>query len=126
MSAAPIVDTREQTAAEAERFARMECGAQELKERIDAGERVTLVDVREPYETMGGVIPGAVLIPLRELPGRWEELQNEDEIVCYCAIGARSLQAAAFLRERGLFNATSLDGGISGWIEAGGAIERRE
>ena len=110
--------------AEAESLARIEAGAQEVKERIDAGEPVVLLDVREPFETAGGIIPGARTIPLGQLPARWQELKDCNEVVCYCAIGARSLQAAHFLREQGLFNATSMDGGISAWMELGGAVVR--
>ena len=108
----------------AEALSTIECGAQEIKERLDAGEPVTMLDVREPSETAGGVIPGAILIPLGQLRARWEEVKDANEIVCYCAMGARSLQAAHFLREKGLFNATSLDGGISAWMEIGGKIAR--
>ncbi|MES2641601.1 MAG: rhodanese-like domain-containing protein [Myxococcota bacterium] len=108
----------------AEALSMIECSAQEIKERLDAGEPVTVLDVREPSETAGGIIPGALLIPLGQLRARWEEVKDANEIVCYCAAGARSLQAAHFLREKGLFNATSLDGGISGWMEIGGKIKR--
>jgi rhodanese-related sulfurtransferase len=108
----------------AETLSTIECGAQEMKERLEAGEPVTVVDVREPSETGGGIIPGAIRIPLGQLQARWEELKDENEIVCYCAAGARSLQAAYFLREKGLFNATSLDGGISAWMEVGGKVVR--
>ncbi len=108
----------------AEALSTIECGAQEIKERLDAGEPVTMLDVREPAETAGGVIPGAIRIPLGQLQARWEEVKDANEIVCYCAMGARSLQAAHFLREKGLFNATSLDGGISAWMEIGGKVVR--
>ncbi|MDP2317417.1 MAG: rhodanese-like domain-containing protein [Pseudomonadota bacterium] len=108
----------------AEALSTIECSAQEIKERLDAGEPVTVLDVREPSETAGGIIPGALLIPLGQLRARWEEVKDANEVVCYCAMGARSLQAAHFLREKGLFNATSLDGGISGWMEIGGKVTR--
>lgn len=108
----------------AETLSTIEAGAQEVKERLDAGEPVTMLDVREPSETAGGIIPGAIRIPLGQLQARWEEVKDANEIVCYCAIGARSLQAAHFLREKGLFNATSLDGGISAWMEIGGKVVR--
>ena len=98
----------------------IECGAQELKERLDAGETVTVLDVREPHETAGGIIPGAVVIPLGQLERRWVEVKDADEVVVYCALGARSLQAAGFLRTQGVFNATSGDGGIYAWTESGG------
>lgn len=110
--------------ADAESLARIECGAQELKERLDAGETVVTVDVREPAETSGGVIPGARLIPLREIYTRWEELKDANEIVCYCAGGGRSLEAATFLRQKGLFNATSMEGGFFAWRQIGGQVGR--
>lgn len=108
----------------AEALATIACGAQELWERIGAGEPVTVVDVREPFETLAGVLPDAIAIPLGELPSRWRELESANEIVCYCASGARSLEAARLLRDNGLFNATSLDGGIGAWMAAGGAVVR--
>ncbi len=100
----------------------IECGAQELKERLDAGETVRILDVRQPHETAGGVIEGALCIPLGDLERRWEELKDADEVVCYCALGARSLQAAGFLRSRGVDNATSMDGGVVAWQNAGGTL----
>ncbi len=108
--------------ADGEALATLEAGAQEVKERIDAGEPVVLLDVREPHETAGGIIPGARIIPLGQLQARWEELKDCNEVVCYCAIGARSYAAAGFLREKGLFNATSMDGGISAWMDLGGKV----
>ncbi len=100
----------------------IECGAQELRERLEAGEPVVIVDVRERYELENhGMIETAIHIPLRELPTRWKELKSANEIVCYCAAGARSYNAAMFLREKGLFNATSMDGGISTWRAIGAA-----
>ena len=120
---APVARTAEaEPVAEAESLATIECGAQELVERIGCGEFVVMVDVREPSEVASGVIPGARLIPLPELERRWRELEDADEIVCYCAVGARSLRAARFLREQGLFNATSLEGGFAAWRSAGGAV----
>lgn len=108
--------------ADAESLARIECGAQELRERLEAGESVVTVDVREPAETSGGIIPGARLIPLRQLYERWEELKDANEIVCYCAGGGRSLEAATFLRQKGLFNATSMEGGFFAWRQVGGKV----
>lgn len=122
--APPPPRTVEPVVEDAEALSTIECSPQELKERIGAGEPVVLLDVREPFETAGGVIPGARLIPLGQLRARWEEVKDADEIVCYCAAGARSLQAAHFLREKGLFNATSMDGGISAWMEVGGQVVR--
>ena len=112
----PSSSTRASTEARAQRRpTNIECGAQELKERLDAG-TVTVLDVREPHETAGGVIPGRD--PLGQLERRWVEVKDADEVV-YCAPGARSLQAAGFLRTQ-VSNATSMDGGIYAWTEIGG------
>lgn len=108
----------------AEALATISCGAQELRERIGAGEPVAVLDVREPFETLAGVLPNAIRIPLGELPARWRELEAANEVVCYCASGLRSLEAARLLRDNGLFNATSLDGGIAAWLAVGGAVVR--
>ncbi|MFZ5478639.1 MAG: rhodanese-like domain-containing protein [Myxococcota bacterium] len=105
----------------AEALARMEAGVQEVKERIDAGEPVVLLDVRDPDETAGGVIPGARLIPLPQLAARWKEVEDVNEIVCYCGKGGgRSREAATFLRGKGIFNATYLEGGFKQWTQLGG------
>ena len=108
--------------AAAESLATIEEDGQEVRERIEAGEPVVLLDVRNPNETAQGVIEGAVLIPLPELEARWEELKDANEIVCYCAAGGRSLRAAEFLRSQGLFNATSMSGGVGAWSSAGGSL----
>lgn len=112
----------EEPVADAESLATIECGAQELKERLDAGESVVIVDVREPFETAQGILPEARLIPLRQLYERWEELKDANEIVCYCAGGGRSLEAATFLRKKGLFNATSMEGGMFAWRSIQGQV----
>ena len=108
--------------AQAEGLATITASAQEVKERIDAGEPVVLLDVRTASEVAGGVISGAIHIPLQELDARWQEVADCDEIVCYCAAGMRSLRAATLLREKGVFNATSLEGGVAEWAVAGGVL----
>jgi rhodanese-related sulfurtransferase len=117
----PVPRAEPEPEEEAIDLSNIECGAQELKERLDAGESVTVLDVREPNETRGGIIPGAVVIPLGQLEARWDLVKDANEVVVYCALGARSLKAAAFLRSHGVFNATSMDGGIFAWTEIGGA-----
>lgn len=118
--------TLEMPVADGESLANIECGAQELKERLGAGEPVITIDVREPAETSGGIIPGALLIPLGQLAARWEVVKDANEVVCYCAGGGRSLQAATFLREKGIFNATSMEGGMFAWRAAGGPVTKPE
>lgn len=111
---------RQAAAAEpvAEPLARLSAGAQEVRERLGAGEPVVLLDVRDAAEVARDGIAGAVAIPIDELPARWEELRYRDEVVCVSNRGERSLRAARLLREKGLFNATSLDGGLEAWIAA--------
>ena len=121
-AAIPTPPSQEDEPETAEQFAQMECGAQELIERLEAGESVLLVDVREGREVAGGMLPDAIHIPMRELGARWEEVADADEIVCYCHSGARSYETAMLLRSKGLFNATSLEGGIVAWRALGGEI----
>ena len=121
-SPSPPPPTNQEPEAVGESLANIEAGCQEIKERIDAGEPVQVLDVRETEETAQGVIAGAILIPLSELEQRWEQVKDCNEIVCYCAMGGRSLQAATFLRQKGVFNATSLEGGVAAWSTLGGAL----
>jgi adenylyltransferase/sulfurtransferase len=89
----------------------------ELKRRLDAGEPVVVLDVREPQEYQINRIQGSVLIPLGELPQRYQELDPKASIVCQCKSGARSAKAAAFLRGVGFSDVVNLSGGILGWID---------
>ena len=86
----------------------------ELADRIEDGEDVQLVDVRQPWEAAIASLPGSLLIPLRELPGRLRELDASRPVITYCHVGVRSADAAAFLRQEG-FRARSLAGGIDAW-----------
>jgi adenylyltransferase/sulfurtransferase len=91
--------------------------AVELKSRMDAGNPPIVVDVREPHEFGICRIPGAILIPLRELASRTGELDPASEIVLQCRSGARSGRAVALLRDRGFGRARNLAGGILAWID---------
>jgi adenylyltransferase/sulfurtransferase len=87
----------------------------ELKERLDRGDSLKLIDVREPREWEIGRIEGAELIPLGSLPHRLGELSPGDEIIVYCRSGARSDRAMHFMREQGFKSVTNLQGGILRW-----------
>ena len=89
----------------------------ELKARIDRGDAPLIVDVREPAEFEICRIPGAVLIPLHQLPSRLTELDASKEIVLQCKVGGRSASATAFLRRAGFARARNLTGGILAWID---------
>jgi sulfur-carrier protein adenylyltransferase/sulfurtransferase len=86
-----------------------------LKKSLDAGEKVVLLDVREPYEYDFVHLEGAKLIPLAELPARIRELSPESTTVVYCHMGVRSARAVEFLRSRGFDRARNLKGGIEAW-----------
>ena len=89
----------------------------ELKSRIDRGAPPAIVDVREPSEHQICRIPGALLIPLGDLPARAHELDPGAEIVLHCKSGARSARATKLLRDLGFANARNLTGGILAWID---------
>ena len=92
--------------------------AQELKERLDKGEKIIIIDVREPYEYEEYNI-GAQLIPLGDLQGHiddFEEVKNE-EIVVHCRSGARSAAAKGFTVQNGYTNVRNLIGGIMAYAE---------
>jgi len=87
----------------------------ELKARLVNGNAPVLIDVREPWEHDICRLDGARLIPLGDLPSRYQELLDADEVVVYCHHGIRSLDAAVWLRQQGVEGARSLAGGIARW-----------
>jgi molybdopterin/thiamine biosynthesis adenylyltransferase/rhodanese-related sulfurtransferase len=89
-----------------------------LKRRLDAGEDVFVLDVREPNEYQINRIEGSTLIPLGELPRRYQELDKGRSIVCQCKMGSRSAKAMEFLQSVGFTDVKNLKGGILGWIDA--------
>lgn len=94
-----------------------EISPEELKRRLDAGEPLRLVDVRQPWEERLVSLPGATLVPLQSLPAELDALLPKlagQAVVVLCHHGVRSLKGAALLRERGV-NASSLEGGIDAW-----------
>lgn len=95
----------------------MEITADELKSRLDGGERVTLVDVREHYEHRIVNLPDSTLIPMGEVMARQQELDPDEELIIYCHHGVRSLKVAAYLRHEGFDKARSLRGGIDEWAK---------
>src|SRR6266498_2801291 len=89
----------------------------ELRELLDNGRRIELIDVREPAEWQINRIPGAKLIPLGELPSRLTELPQTDPVVVYCKTGARSAEALALLKQSGFSTAKHLGGGIAAYAK---------
>lgn len=91
-----------------------EISVHDLKQRIQKGERVFLLDVREPYEYKVANLSGH-LIPLGQLADRVQELDPEKEIVVYCHHGNRSAFAVQFLKNQGFESVLNLSGGIDAW-----------
>ena len=82
---------------------------------LDAGRKLTLLDVREPQEWEITHLPDARLIPLDDIPDRLNELDTADEIVAYCHHGTRSARALGFLQKMGYKKLKNLAGGIDAW-----------
>jgi len=89
----------------------------QLKEKMDAGNGLVLLDVREPQEWEIAHLEGARLIPQNDLPERMHELDSADEIVVYCHSGVRSARAVNLLRDAGFRRLKNLRGGISAWAQ---------
>ena len=88
----------------------------ELKRRIDSGEDVYLLDVREPYENKIAQI-GGKLIPQNEVPQRLAEIDREREVIVHCRSGVRSQRIAEYLKQAGYPRVVNLAGGILAWAE---------
>ncbi|MDG6983096.1 MAG: molybdopterin-synthase adenylyltransferase MoeB [Nitrososphaerota archaeon] len=89
----------------------------QLKKMMDDGEKVVLLDVREPFEHEFGSLRGSRLIPLGELQNRVGELDKDAPIVAYCLVGNRSAVAVDILASKG-FRARNLVGGLRAWADA--------
>src|SRR6266849_4581860 len=93
-----------------------EIQVEELKKRLDAGENLFVLDVREPHEYQICNI-GGYLIPLGDMPKRVHELDSSREIVAHCRSGVRSAKAVDFLRQAGFKKVYNLAGGILAWAD---------
>jgi adenylyltransferase/sulfurtransferase len=94
---------------------------QEFKEKIESGDDVFLLDVRQPFEKYQSSIDydNSELIPVDDLPGRLNEIKDhkKDEVVCMCRSGSRSSKAAKFLKKKGFKDVKNLKGGINQWAK---------
>lgn len=89
----------------------------DLKIRMDAGEKINLIDVREPDENQAFNI-GGILLPLGSiLTMRTEDIDHlkSEEVICYCKSGQRSMQASLMLETMGFMNVKNLVGGMTEW-----------
>lgn len=93
----------------------LEVTPSDMKLRLDRGEKLLLVDVREPWEFEICRIQGAKLIPMGSIPANLQALDADEDAICYCHHGMRSLDVAVWLRGQGVERAKSLSGGIERW-----------
>lgn len=95
----------------------LEINVAQLKHKLDLGEPVVLIDVREDYERKICVIEGDIHIKLLDLEDRMKELDKDSEIVLYCRTGDRSMHATMFLTGNGFKNVKNLKDGIHAWSD---------
>ncbi|MGB2666582.1 MAG: rhodanese-like domain-containing protein [Candidatus Acidiferrum sp.] len=87
----------------------------EVKQRLDRGEKMMLIDVREPHEYAICHIEGADLIPMGTIPANLQKLDSGEDVICFCHHGMRSMDVANWLRAQGVKSARSMAGGIDRW-----------
>lgn len=105
-----------------ESFHIIEITPQELKARLDNGDDLVVVDMRQPFEYQVGHIPGAINMFIQYIPMRAQELPKDKDIVFQCWHGHTSLQASAYLIDKGWspVRVVSLSGGMAGWTQTHG------
>jgi rhodanese-related sulfurtransferase len=98
----------------------------EVKQRLEAGEKLRLIDVREPFEFRQAHIDGSELIPIRTVSHALPSLEAEEApLIVFCHHGMRSLQVVSWLREQGVERSSSMEGGIDRWsLEIDPAVPR--
>ena len=96
-----------------------EITATELKQRLDNGEDIQIIDVRTPQEFMGFALPHAKLFPVQTLHQKVDELPQDKNtpLLVYCAHGVRSLRAIALLENQGYVNLINLKGGLAAYLQ---------
>lgn len=99
-----------------------EVSPEDLRTRIDRGDTITVVDLRQPWEYQAGHIPGAMHIFIQDIPARVQELPQDTELIFQCGHGVTSLDVAAFVIQQGwpATSVSSLMGGMAGWVETHG------
>ena len=94
-----------------------EISATELKQRLDNGDDLQIIDVREPHEVATASSPNTIHIPLAQVLNRVSEIDPRRETVVHCKMGGRSARAQDFLNSVGFNNVKNLRGGILEWID---------
>lgn len=87
----------------------------DVQSRLEKGEKLQIIDVREPGEVASGKIPGAKNIPLGQIPSRLNEISRNVETIMVCRSGGRSGRACEFLVGQGFGNVKNMTGGMLSW-----------
>jgi len=87
----------------------------DLKARLDAGEDMDIIDVREDWEVQIGTLPNVIHIPMNDIPDAVDRISKDKPVVIYCHTGVRSEQVALWLESEDYENILNLVGGIAGW-----------
>ena len=104
----------------------LQVSPREVKQRLDSGEKLRLIDVRETFEFRQARIEGSELIPMGSISRALDTLEAEEApLIIFCHHGMRSLQVVSWLREQGVERCSSMDGGIDQWsIEIDPSVPR--
>jgi rhodanese-related sulfurtransferase len=90
---------------------------EELKARLNAGDKPVIIDVREPEEVAYGMISGAIHLPMGQVPGRLDEIPREEEVIFVCRSSHRSGQVCEYLTMLGFENPVNMVGGMLAWSQ---------
>jgi rhodanese-related sulfurtransferase len=101
-----------------------EISSQQAEAQRAAGQSLVFLDVRTPEEFVSGHVPGAVNIPVKQLPDRLAELGKGDRLVVYCERGPRAMAAVDTLSRAGYTDVSHMTGDMAGWRAAGLPIEK--
>ncbi len=91
----------------------------ELAQSLEQGDKLRVIDIRQPAELNSGIIPGAEAMPMHLIPLRMNEFKRDETLVFVCRSGARSAQACMFLQQQGFDNVLNLRGGMIAWAGSG-------
>lgn len=94
-----------------------EISVKEVKNRLDKGEELTIIDIREPFELQIASIPGVKHIPMNAIPNHLDEFNTDEELIVMCRTGIRSAEVRDFLQSKDYKNAKNMTGGIRAWSE---------
>ena len=92
-----------------------EISPKDLKARLDAGETIDIIDVREAWELQQSSLEGAIHIPMNSIPQSLDRIPKDRPVVIMCHMGSRSATVVNWMQQRGFDNLYSLEGGIDLW-----------